>query len=1174
MKTHYDSLMQQVISHPHDAEDITGLADLLKGFQGTLDASEGTALLPVIPPVSTVSGWWLITEGGYVLIGETGTLFEPGDMLGYTLSTDTYSRVDSKLNDAQVDITSTFTKLLTGLATQKLVNERLDKLITVSSSAPAITDDSSLGFFIGSIWVKSSTDVYQALNVTPGAAVWRTVSSYSDAQLTITSTFTKLLTGLATQKLVNEKLDKLITTSSSAPTVNDDTAAGFFVGCIWIKSSVDVYQAADVTTGAAVWKKVSSVNDAQVDVTSTFTKLLTGLATQKLVNEKLDKLITTSSSAPTVNDDTTAGYFVGCIWIKSSVDVYQAADVTTGAAVWKKVSSVNDAQVDVTSTFTKLLTGLATQKLVNEKVDKLITTSSSAPSVNDDTAAGYFVGCIWIKSSVDVYQAADVTTGAAVWKKVSSVNDAQVDVTSTFTKLLTGLATQKTINEKVDKLITVTTTAPVVTSDGANGFFVGCLWVDTTAGNAYQCKDSTTGAAVWLKISSVNDAQVDVTSTFTKLLTGLATQKLVNEKLDKLITTSSSAPTINDDTTAGYFVGCIWIKSSVDVYQAADVTTGAAVWKKVSSVNDAQVDVTSTFTKLLTGLATQKTINEKVDKLITVTTTAPGVTSDAANGFFNGCLWVNTATSSAYQCKDATTGAAVWINISLNGSETLAYRDFTSQSADPASPAAGTQRMFAGSIGQIFIKDSAGIKSMLSPGVMINHIGTPGGLGFGVGICPPETLAVYNSANVGGEIFSLPGCYDINSDNYGNYMCAKDASIMVWIPFCWVKRNPWDVKPAGYFATEAAANAASYMLPRVFVNGSGGVATIKKGIFVDKYGASLTGITAADLDASGSLSGKGVLSSIKNGNPISSENVSLRKLVTGSDNLYAGSFANCRSNTQTPVDAYYGGFAAIKSRGNNFHIMSVFARALLFDLVKAHQTAAVGVNFCAWNDVSPYFPKGNNNYGVDYNDTAVTFSACTDAYWSDKTAPMEARKCGSGSVFNKTTHNGQASGVCDINGNQWIFLQGLTSAGSTMYILKDTVDIKTVTGGDSGATDHWGSTGIAAMFEAITPDLSGADDSNLGNGANEVFDGSTDRTAAAYKIGSALLCKAATSYSAGGSTAYGNDCYYNTLATVLAPIGFGSWYTLGRAGVGALILYNYRTYAGRDVSVRGCLLID
>ncbi len=41
------------------------------------------------------------------------------------------------------------------------------------------------------------------------------------------------------------------------------------------------------------------------------------------------------------------------------------------------------------------------------------------------------------------------------------------------------------------------------------------------------------------------------------------------------------------------------------------------------------------------------------------------------------------------------------------------------------------------------------------------------------------------------------------------------------------------------------------------------------------------------------------------------------------------------------------------------------------------------------------------------------------------------------------------------------------------------------------------------------------------------------------------------------------------LDNVLAPIGFGNWNNIGRAGVGALNLNNNRTNANRNVSVRG-----
>jgi hypothetical protein len=50
-------------------------------------------------------------------------------------------------------------------------------------------------------------------------------------------------------------------------------------------------------------------------------------------------------------------------------------------------------------------------------------------------------------------------------------------------------------------------------------------------------------------------------------------------------------------------------------------------------------------------------------------TTAPDVTDDAATlGVTIGSLWIDTAAPAVYVCADASTGAAVWIEVSGGGS--------------------------------------------------------------------------------------------------------------------------------------------------------------------------------------------------------------------------------------------------------------------------------------------------------------------------------------------------------------------------------------------------------------------------------------------------------------------------------------------------------------------------
>ena len=85
----------------------------------------------------------------------------------------------------------------------------------------------------------------------------------------------------------------------------------------------------------------------------------------------------------------------------------------------------------------------------------------------------------------------------------------------------------------------------------------------------------------------------------------------------------------------------------------------------------------------------------------------------------------------------------------------------------------------------------------------VNHIGTPGQQGFGVGIAPmlPTNFA------------KLYGTDDPASDAYGNYQFT-DGSVMVYIPAFFYKYgtgangfalNVVDVKALGYFADVATA---------------------------------------------------------------------------------------------------------------------------------------------------------------------------------------------------------------------------------------------------------------------------------------------------------------------------------------------------------------------------------
>lgn len=285
------------------------------------------------------------------------------------------------------------------------------------------------------------------------------------------------------------------------------------------------------------------------------------------------------------------------------------------------------------------------------------------------------------------------------------------------------------------------------------------------------------------------------------------------------------------------------------------------------------------------------------------------------------------------------------------------------------------------------------------PSLRFNDIGTPGAQGFGVGICP--SLPAGFSA--------LAGTTDPASENYGNYQYS-DGSVMVWIPAFWLRRghasnptyaaygvNSVDVRPLSAFPDDATAAAQGYYLHRAFINAG----KRQPGFFRDKYDCSLN---------------NGIASAIKNRAP----------LVSGSS---AGqpTFSQCTANGQAPSNNYAGAIPAARSRGSQFVPETVFMADAISTLTDAHAQAATSATHCAWYDAAGVtnFPKGNNNNALkDANDAGVTFTGA-----GNTTYPAYALT-GSGTPFAKTTHNGQACGITDVNGNVWKINPGLTCIAS------------------------------------------------------------------------------------------------------------------------------------------------
>ncbi len=411
-------------------------------------------------------------------------------------------------------------------------------------------------------------------------------------------------------------------------------------------------------------------------------------------------------------------------------------------------------------------------------------------------------------------------------------------------------------------------------------------------------------------------------------------------------------------------------------------------------------------------------------------------------------------------------------------------------------------------------------------------IGTQGGLGFGVGEYP-DTLPAGFSA--------MAGTSDPANANYGNYQYS-DGSILVFVPRFYYRighasspryatygANAIDIVGIDTYATEAAANTAGYAMHRAVKDGGAD----KSGFFIDKFLASKNGTTSCK--------------SVSLGVPIS--------LATDSANWTA-------SNGMTGCTGILADAVVLaRSRGAGvFNAASAFMYSALALLSLAHAQASSSTTYCAWYDATNNFPKGCNSGALaDTNDAGVTYTTAGDFGSSSKP------KTGSGSPFAKTTHNGQACGVADLNGCIYQCTLGVSNPGTgatdttlqgngDAYVLKTSVALSSLTAGwTSGAsgTDAWGD---AAHLGLLYDNVAGLFPwgatiawTYFGNGANQVFSGAT--SGVSYQRTSCGIQDTTSGTSAGGTNQFGSDgCLQINMANPFV-LSAGSWGGGASAGV-------------------------
>lgn len=176
---------------------------------------------------------------------------------------------------------------------------------TTGSLSPAVTDDASAGYSVGSVWGSDMAHTaWVCVDNTNGAALWRQINlpaASADGSFLGRAGGAYAMRSAANTK-VDLSLDKVLNvkhniTATTVPGTGNDGTQGYSVGSFWFNTSTHVgYFCVDATTSTALWVKInfiSSVSSPLVesggglslpDATASATGALTAAGFDKLTN--------------------------------------------------------------------------------------------------------------------------------------------------------------------------------------------------------------------------------------------------------------------------------------------------------------------------------------------------------------------------------------------------------------------------------------------------------------------------------------------------------------------------------------------------------------------------------------------------------------------------------------------------------------------------------------------------------------------------------------------------------------------------------------------------------------------------------------------------------------------------------------------------------------------------
>ncbi len=429
------------------------------------------------------------------------------------------------------------------------------KVNLVATTNPAVTDDSTAGYAVGSTWIDTTAGKqYVLVDASVGAAVWHQtdIITHSD------------LSGVGSN--THTQIDSHIADATRHRQINDSA-----------NGTTDLWSASKISTQLA-----GKANTTHTHVAADVTDFISAADARITAQKGAANGIATLDAAGKIPSGQLPALAVTTVTV--------AADTATRNAL-------SPNRGDVVKVVDSDGSGHPQTYIYDGSVWIDIQETSDVISVNGQTGTVSLTTSNITEGSNLYYTAARVTAHTEVSQ--NTTHRGRTDNPHNTTKTQVGLGNVENLK------VNLTATAdPTISDSVSSGYAVGSRWINVTGGKEFVLVDSTAGAAVWRRtdISSTTDitegtnlfytetrvsnnsavsastahsARTDNPHNTTKTQVGLG--NVANLKVNLVATTN---PAVSDDSVAGYAIGSRWFNTTLlQEYVCVSASAGAAIWK-------------------------------------------------------------------------------------------------------------------------------------------------------------------------------------------------------------------------------------------------------------------------------------------------------------------------------------------------------------------------------------------------------------------------------------------------------------------------------------------------------------------------------------------------------------------------------------------------------------------